>query len=77
MIPFAKGHAYGNDFLYVREADVAGLDLSALAAEMCDRHEGVGADGLIAYMPTAGGASMRLWNADGSASEVSGNGVRG
>lgn len=76
MIQFAKAHAYGNDFLYVRDADVPGVNLAAFAEDICDRHTGVGADGLIVYTPTATGASMRLWNADGSASEVSGNGVR-
>ena len=44
---------------------------------MCDRHTGIGADGLIVYEPTPDGASMRLFNADGSHAEVSGNGVRG
>ena len=55
----------------------AGVALDALAREMCDRHTGIGADGLIVYEPTADGASMRLFNADGSRAEVSGNGVRG
>jgi diaminopimelate epimerase len=78
MMRFAKAHAYGNDFLYVREQDVpAGAALDALARELCERHTGIGADGLILYEPSAGGASMRLLNADGSWSEVSGNGVRG
>ena len=72
-----KAHAYGNDFLYVRAADVGGVALDALAREMCDRHTGIGADGLIVYEPTPDGASMRLFNADGSRAEVSGNGVRG
>jgi len=74
---FAKAHAYGNDFLYVLDTDVAHLPLDALARRMCDRHTGVGADGLITYTPTPVGASMRLFNADGSRAEVSGNGVRG
>jgi diaminopimelate epimerase len=75
---FAKAHAYGNDFLYIRRADVApGVALDALARELCERHTGIGADGLILYEPAADGASMRLLNADGSWSEVSGNGVRG
>ena len=75
---FAKAHAYGNDFLYIRERDVApGTALDALARELCERHSGIGADGLILYEPAAGGASIRLLNADGSWSEVSGNGVRG
>ena len=75
---FAKAHAYGNDFLYIRGRDVApGVALDALARELCERHTGLGADGLILYEPTRDGASMRLLNADGSRSEVSGNGVRG
>jgi diaminopimelate epimerase len=74
---FSKAHAYGNDFLYVLTADVEGRELGALARELCDRHTGIGADGLILYEPTPDGAVMRLFNADGSRSEVSGNGVRG
>jgi diaminopimelate epimerase len=75
---FTKAHAYGNDFLYVRREDVGpGVALDALARDLCDRHTGIGADGLILYEPTADGASMRLLNADGSRAEVSGNGVRG
>ena len=75
---FSKAHAYGNDFLYIRSSDVAphtALDL--LARELCGRHTGIGADGLVLYEPAPDGASMRLLNADGSWSEVSGNGVRG
>jgi diaminopimelate epimerase len=75
---FLKAHAYGNDFLYVQANAVpAGAALDALARELCDRHTGLGADGLILYDPTPQGATMRLFNADGSPSEVSGNGVRG
>lgn len=74
---FIKAHAYGNDFLYVTSDGVGALDLPALARGMCARHTGVGGDGLIVYTPRADGASMRLFNADGSYSEVSGNGVRG
>jgi diaminopimelate epimerase len=76
MIRFAKAHAYGNDFLYVLETDIRSTPLGALAREMCDRHTGVGADGLVAYTPQPLGAVMRLCNADGSRAEVSGNGVR-
>jgi diaminopimelate epimerase len=76
MIPFAKAHAYGNDFLYVTRAAAADAQLDALAREMCERHTGIGADGLIIYERTTAGASMSLFNADGSRAEVSGNGVR-
>jgi diaminopimelate epimerase len=74
-----KAHAYGNDFLYVRsdETGVTAADAPALACRLCDRHTGVGADGLILFVPTEAGARMRLVNADGSHAEVSGNGVRG
>jgi diaminopimelate epimerase len=74
---FAKGHAYGNDFLYVQAADVAGAPLDVLARDMCDRHCGVGADGLIVFERRGSDVSMRLFNADGGQAEVSGNGVRG
>jgi diaminopimelate epimerase len=74
---FTKVHAYGNDFLYALKRDVVGIPLDLLARELCDRHTGIGADGLIVYEPVPDGASMRLLNADGSRSEVSGNGVRG
>jgi len=72
-----KAHAYGNDFLYLAVEDLARPDAPGLARQLCERHTGVGADGLILYKPTADGAAMRLYNADGSYSEVSGNGLRG
>lgn len=74
---FWKAHAYGNDFLYVEQGSVAGVRLDALAVEMCARHTGIGADGLIVFSRTADGAWMQLFNADGGRAEVSGNGVRG
>jgi diaminopimelate epimerase len=74
---FSKAHAYGNDFLYVEQSSVGGAALDALAREMCDRHTGIGADGLIVYRGIPDGAQMTLFNADGSRAEVSGNGVRG
>jgi diaminopimelate epimerase len=71
-----KAHAYGNDFLLVPEAETAGRDIAALARAMCDRHRGVGADGLILYAPLADRVRMRLHNADGGPAEISGNGLR-
>ena len=47
MIPFIKAHAYGNDFLYVELKTVEGRDAAVAARRLCDRHRGVGADGLI------------------------------
>jgi len=76
MLHVVKAHAYGNDFL-LADAEAAGdRDAGALARAICDRQTGIGADGLILHSPATGGAAMRLLNADGSRSEVSGNGVR-
>ena len=73
-----KAHAYGNDFLLMEASQLpAGIDRPALARRMCDRYRGIGADGLMIFETGDGAsASMRLLNADGSRSEVSGNGVR-
>jgi len=75
MIRVSKAHAYWNDILFVPASD-GGADLAALARTMCDRHHGIGADGLIVYELRTGGAAMQLLNADGSPSELSGNGMR-
>ncbi len=75
--PMAKAHAYGNDFVYVPAEHWPDCDWTEVARTVCARCTGAGADGLILYWPDAGGARMRLFNADGSPSEVSGNGVRG
>ena len=74
-----KAHAYGNDFLLVAgdPARVTASDgPSGLARALCDRNCGVGADGLVFYDGRAGTTAMRLYNADGSKSELSGNGMR-
>jgi diaminopimelate epimerase len=72
-----KGHAYGNDFLLVKQQELApDVDCADLARRLCERHRGAGADGLMLYSDGPKGASMRLLNADGSPSEISGNGVR-
>jgi diaminopimelate epimerase len=76
-LTLVKAHAFGNDFILVESRAVRHVsDLPSLARAMCARHAGIGADGLIVYSTTPAGASMRLLNADGSHSEVSGNGVR-
>src|SRR5262245_5723431 len=74
-IPVTKAHAYGNDFLFVPGERVTS-DPATFARTLCHRHHGVGADGLILYTRRPDGATMKLWNADGSASELSGNGMR-
>jgi diaminopimelate epimerase len=73
---FVKAHAYGNDFLFIEEDDVGAGPLDGLARAICRRQHGIGADGLIVYRRTPAGATMRLFNADGSRAELSGNGVR-
>lgn len=77
MISVAKAHAYGNDFLFVPHEQAEGFDPHDLARRLCARHTGVGADGLILYTAAPDGtARMTLYNADGSPSELSGNGLR-
>jgi diaminopimelate epimerase len=80
VIPFVKASACGNDFLLVDSASAGGLapiDLAKLTRRMCDRHEGMGADG-VEWMHPHGSADVeiRLINADGSEAEISGNGTR-
>jgi diaminopimelate epimerase len=73
-----KGHAYGNDFLMVRVEEVSarGADPATLAKQVCARHSGLGADGLILFRDEPDGAQFNLLNPDGSYAELSGNGVR-
>ncbi len=85
-IAFTKCQAAGNDFLVVRwsDAQAPGLtesDLPELARSMCDRRQGVGADGLeVLDAPGIdrgdADASLRIFNSDGSEAEISGNGTR-
>ncbi len=75
-IPFVKAHACGNDFLIVEDA-AAGNRHGALATTLCARHTGVGADGIEFLQRRAEGSLfLRLFNADGSEAELSGNGTR-
>jgi diaminopimelate epimerase len=71
----AKAHGLGNDFLMVAEAD-APRDVAAFARRLCDRHIGLGADGVLLHAPAPDGVRMRLINADGGEAEISGNGLR-
>jgi len=77
MLSVAKAHAYGNDFLFVPADQAEGRPLDELSRRLCARHTGVGGDGVIYYTTAPdGSARMRLINADGSPSELSGNGLR-
>lgn len=76
MTPFIKAHACGNDFLLIEEP-FARRRHAELARRLCDRHTGVGADG-IEFLDRRNGGELflRLFNADGSEAELSGNGTR-
>jgi diaminopimelate epimerase len=75
VIPFVKAHACGNDFLIVDE-EFAGNDRATLAKKLCDRHFGMGADGVEWVSVRNGKVAASLSNADGSVAEISGNGTR-
>ncbi len=77
MIPFAKAHACGNDFLIVTEDSAAKRDWAQLTRQLCARNTGVGADGIEFFAWTGSKSGrVRLHNSDGSIAEISGNGTR-
>jgi diaminopimelate epimerase len=74
---FVKMHGLGNDYVYVNGLVHRRADWPALARAVSDRHTGIGADGLIALLPSrAADFRMRMFNADGSEGEMCGNGIR-
>jgi diaminopimelate epimerase len=79
-IPFVKAHGAHNDFLLTWRAELpSGIsDMPATAIAICQRHTGIGADGWIVITPGGSDAhaSIKLWNSDGSRSQISGNGTR-
>ena len=80
-IPFVKASACGNDFLIIDAAEADGLhapaDMVAFTRRICDRHNGIGADGVEWLFPALDAdIHARLLNADGSEAEISGNGTR-
>ncbi|MEL6224923.1 MAG: diaminopimelate epimerase, partial [Cyanobacteria bacterium J06627_8] len=78
-IEFAKYHGLGNDFILVdnRTSDTPKLTPDD-AIQWCDRHFGIGADGVIFVLPSKGDTdyTMRIYNSDGSEPEMCGNGIR-
>ena len=74
---FAKYHALGNDYI-VLDGDLVRPALHAARVRaLCDRHTGVGGDGVLAlHRPRRGEIALRIWNPDGSEAEKSGNGAR-
>jgi diaminopimelate epimerase len=80
LLKFFKMNGAGNDFIIVDNRDLSltkELDADTIAA-LCDRHRGIGADGLLAVEPATKGADFRFryYNADGGEAEMCGNGAR-
>ena len=78
MIPFAKGHGLGNDYIVIDGRDVPAPLTVPQIVRICDRNWGVGSDGILLKVPAWAGADfgMRILNPDGSEAEKSGNGLR-
>lgn len=72
---FTKMHGAGNDFVILDGTTEVAPSADCVAA-LCDRHTGIGGDGLLRVTPTEDGARMEYWNADGSEAEMCGNGLR-
>ncbi|HEY7766843.1 diaminopimelate epimerase [Longimicrobium sp.] len=77
MTDFFKGHGLGNDYIALAMEGL-GFELTPPAVRLlCDRHTGVGSDGILARVPSsAGDFGLRIFNPDGSEAEKSGNGLR-
>ncbi|MBN2039870.1 MAG: diaminopimelate epimerase [Spirochaetes bacterium] len=74
---FEKMHGLGNDFIVFHEVQPENYDLNALAVKLCDRHFGIGADGIILVLPSQkADICMRIINSDGSEPDMCGNGIR-
>jgi diaminopimelate epimerase len=77
MIPFTKMHGLGNDFVLVESRHLEGMDVAEAARRMCERHTGIGADGLLIVTPSKrADIGMRIINRDGTEAEMCGNGIR-
>ncbi|MFH1560045.1 MAG: diaminopimelate epimerase [Chloroflexota bacterium] len=73
---FTKMHGAGNDYVVI-DARGFNVDWPSLARAMCDRHMGVGADGILLVLPSdSADVRMRMFNPDGSEAEMCGNGIR-
>jgi len=76
---FYKTSSFGNDFIEIDENDLPapGTDKRLLAREICARHHGVGADGVVFYRRRDDGIQFQIHNRDGGEAELSGNGMAG
>jgi diaminopimelate epimerase len=78
-VRFEKWHALGNDYVIVEAADLPAPLTARVVRALCDRHTGIGADGILLLQPPDGPgfvARLRIFNPDGSEAELSGNGAR-
>ncbi|MHB8148399.1 MAG: diaminopimelate epimerase, partial [Vulcanimicrobiaceae bacterium] len=76
-VAVTKMHGARNDFIVLDRRARASIDLVAFARTWCDRHTGVGADGLLVIEDSdRAAARMRVINADGSHAQMCGNGIR-
>jgi diaminopimelate epimerase len=75
-LPFSKGHGLGNDYLVVDAADLPVAITPSVIRGLCDRHRGVGSDGLLVGRIQGSTFDLRIYNPDGSEAEKSGNGLR-
>jgi diaminopimelate epimerase len=74
---FTKMHGLGNDFIFFENPTNIEMDYSAMAIRMCHRQLGIGADGIIAVLPSeVADLRMRIINADGSEANMCGNAIR-
>jgi len=80
-LSFVKLHGTANDFIYIDARGGLPAEPATLARRLCDRHRGIGADGLILLHSVRPGVRadcrMEIWNSDGSRAEMCGNGIRG
>jgi diaminopimelate epimerase len=78
-LEFVKAHGLGNDFIIAEclQGEPGDADLPALSVRLCDRHFGIGADGLVLVLPSeVADYRMRIINSDGSEAEMCGNAIR-
>jgi len=74
---FTKMHGLGNDFIFFENPDNQEMDYPTLAIKLCHRQLGIGADGIIAVLPSeVADLRMRIINADGSEANMCGNAIR-
>jgi diaminopimelate epimerase len=80
LLSFTKFEGFGNDYIVVEEKDLSGLEnINSLIARICNRHYGAGADGIVSVRRSENDSAdfiARIFNADGSEAQISGNGTR-